>query len=68
MTKEKIRAELRLKKIRYQRQLEPLKQIDKKMANGILYKVDPNLHPDLQKNRTSDLRKSGPYTKIHCIS
>ena len=55
MTKEKIRAELRLKKIRYQRQLEPLKQIDKKMANDILYKVDPNPDPDLQKNRTPDL-------------
>ena len=35
LTKEKVHAELQLKKIRYERQLESLKQIDNEMAKLI---------------------------------
>ena len=34
-TKEKVRAELQLQKVRYERQLDSIKQIDKEITNLI---------------------------------
>ena len=34
-TKEKVRTELQLQKVRYERQLDSIKQIDKEIANLI---------------------------------
>ena len=33
-----------------------------------IFKADPDWDPDHQKKWTMALRKSGPYTKIHCMS
>ena len=36
--------------------------------SGILYKADQDPDQDLQKKPTQTFRKSGPYTKINCMS
>ena len=40
LTKEKVRAALQLQKIRYERQLESVKQIDNEMTNLIKSSLD----------------------------
>ena len=40
LTKEKVRATLQLQKIRYERQLESVKQIDNEMTNLIKSSLD----------------------------
>ena len=40
LTKEKVRAALQLQKIRYERQLESVKQIDNEMINLIKSSLD----------------------------
>ena len=52
LAKEKVRAELQLRKIRYERQLEYLKQIDNEMANVIKSNFNENVTTILQEQWT----------------
>ena len=52
MTKEKVRAELQLQKIRYERQLEYAKQIDNEMTNLIKSNFNEKIAMILQEQWT----------------
>ena len=52
LTKEKVRAELQIQKIRYERQLESIKQIDNDMTNLIKSSFNEKIAIILQEQWT----------------
>ena len=68
LTKEKVRAEWQLQKIRYERQLESVKQIDNEMANLIKSNFNDKVVIILQEQwtkqcQTGDLKSIQVFSK-----
>ena len=68
LAKEKVRAELQLQKIRYQRQLESVKQIDNEMINLITNNFDELIAAKLQEQwakqcETGEFKSIQEFTK-----
>ena len=64
LTKEKVRAKLQLQKIRYEKQLESIKQIDNEMTNLIKSVFNEKIEIILQEQRTKQCQTGELRSKL----